>query len=299
MRLSALRALRAPAAFAAAALLVLGAAPPAPAPLSSAPPAPPAPRVVTITARDYAFEMPDTLVAGRVELRLANRGTELHHAWLVRMDRDHTPEEFFAVIRRTGLAPNWAQQVGGPNTPRPGGVSSAVVDLEPGRYLALCGMPAANGQTHLRLGMLKTFTVVPAPAAVPARLTRPASTVGAPDATLTLTDAGFTLSKPLTAGSHVLRVRNQGSMVHEVIVARLKPGVTAERALNWLGTAQGVAPFTPLGGAVGLARGEMNDVPLALTPGEYALLCRQPDLRALHGGTGPGTHRMLQQFTVK
>jgi hypothetical protein len=88
-------------------------------------------------------------------------------------------------------------------------------------------------------------------------------------------------------------------MVHEVIVARLRPGATAERALDWLGTMRGAAPFTPLGGVVGLARGEVNDVPVALTPGEYALLCRQPDLRALHGGHGPGTHRMLQQFTVK
>jgi hypothetical protein len=260
--------------------------------------------VVTITARDYAFEMPDTLLAGRTELRLANHGGEMHHAWLVRLDREHSPAEFFAAIRRTGQAPDWAQQVGGPNTPRPGGVSSAVVDLAPGTYLALCGMPAANGQTHLRLGMLKTFTVVPAPTVVPARYTPgaragAASTVGAPTVTLTLTDAGFSLSQPLEAGRHVLRIRNQGGMVHEVIVARLKPGVTAGRALDWLGTMRGVAPFTPLGGVVGLARGEVNDVPVALTPGEYALLCRQPDLRALHGGTGPGTHRMLQQFTVK
>lgn len=283
----------------AAAALLLGAAPPARRP--AAPP-PPAARVVTITARDYAFEMPDTLLAGRTELRLANQGAMMHHAWLVRMDREHTPEEFFAVIRRTGQAPDWAQQIGGPNTPRPGGVSAAVVDLQPGTYLALCGMPAANGQTHLRLGMLKTFTVIPAPTVLPARFARAAasaSAVGPADVTLTLTDAGFQLSKPLDAGRHVLRVRNQGAMVHEVIVARLRPGVTPERALAWLGTMQGAAPFTPLGGVVGLDRGEMNDIPVALTPGEYALLCRQPDLRALHGGTGPGTHRMLLPFTVR
>jgi hypothetical protein len=256
--------------------------------------------VVTITAREYAFEMPDTLVAGRTELRLANRGGEMHHAWLVRLDHNHTPAEFFAAIRRTGQAPDWAQQVGGPNSPRPGGVSAAVVDLAPGSYLVLCGMPAANGRTHLRQGMLKTFTVVPAPTIVPARLTRGGSdpsVVGAPDVTLTLTDAGFTLSEPLAAGRHVLRVRNQGAMVHEVIVARLKPGVTAERALDWLGSARGAAPFTPLGGVVGLARGEANDVPIALTPGEYALLCRQADLRATPGHAS--THRMLQQFTVR
>jgi hypothetical protein len=292
---AAARLLSAATAVATAATALVAATPATP----PAPPAP-APRVVTITAREFFFEMPDTLVAGRTELRLVNRGGEMHHAWLVRLDRDHTPAEFFAVVRRTGLAPEWAQQVGGPNTPRPGGTSAAVLDLAPGRYLVLCGMPSPDGQPHLRQGMLRTFTVVPAAAATPARRTlAPAATsvVGAPDVTLTLTDAGFALSQPLVAGRHVLRVRNQGSMVHEVIVARLKPGVTAERALDWLGTMQGPAPMTPLGGVVGLARGESNDVPIGLTPGEYALLCRQPDLRAERGF--PATHRMMQQFTVK
>jgi hypothetical protein len=52
-----------------------------------------------------------------------------------------------------------------------------------------------------------------------------------------------------------------------------------------------------VGGAVGLARGEYNDVPLDLAPGEYALLCRQPDVRADHGHAA--THRMVKQITVR
>jgi hypothetical protein len=156
------------AAWAAAACLAAAALPAA----AAAAPDPPAGRVVTITARDYAFEMPDTLVAGRTELRLVNQGPDLHHAWLVRLDRNHTPAEFFAAVRR-GAAPTWAQQVGGPNTPAVGGTSAAVLDLQPGHYLVLCGVPADNGQPHLRLGMMKSFTVVSAGAAgvVPARAT--------------------------------------------------------------------------------------------------------------------------------
>jgi hypothetical protein len=121
--------------------------------------------------------------------------------------------------------------------------------------------------------------------------------VGAPDATLTLTDRGFALGAPLTAGRHVLRVRNQGAQVHEVLVARLAPGATAEQALNWFEGKQGPSPMVPVGGAVGLARGEYNDVPLDLAPGEYALLCRQPDVRADRGHAA--THRMVQQVTVR
>jgi hypothetical protein len=121
--------------------------------------------------------------------------------------------------------------------------------------------------------------------------------VGVPNATLTLTDKGFALSQPLAAGRHVLRVRNQGTQVHEVLVARLNGGATAEQALNWFEGKQGPSPMTPVGGAVGLARGEFNDVPLDLAPGEYALLCRQPDVRADRGHGA--THRMVKQITVK
>jgi hypothetical protein len=52
-----------------------------------------------------------------------------------------------------------------------------------------------------------------------------------------------------------------------------------------------------VGGAVGIARGEYNDVPLELAPGEYAPLCRRPDVRGVraHGAA----HRMVQQITVR
>jgi hypothetical protein len=123
------------------------------------------------------------------------------------------------------------------------------------------------------------------------------STVGAPDAAITLTDRGFTLSAPLAAGRHVVRVRNQGTQVHEVLVARLAPGASAEQALAWYERKQGPAPMVALGGVVGLARGEYNDVPLDLPAGEYALLCRQPDVRADHDHAA--THRMVQQVTVR
>ena len=45
------------------------------------PPAtPPSPRVVTITATDYAFAAPDTIVAGFTTFRLENHEREPHQA---------------------------------------------------------------------------------------------------------------------------------------------------------------------------------------------------------------------------
>src|SRR5213596_276554 len=43
------------------------------------------PSLVTITATDYAFGMPDTIPAGLTTFRLVNQGKELHHASLVRL----------------------------------------------------------------------------------------------------------------------------------------------------------------------------------------------------------------------
>lgn len=48
--------------------------------------APIAPAVVTVTAKDYSYEAPDTITAGMTTLRLVNQGKELHHIQLVRLD---------------------------------------------------------------------------------------------------------------------------------------------------------------------------------------------------------------------
>jgi hypothetical protein len=41
-------------------------------------------RTVTVTASDYTFNAPDTIPAGITEIRLLNRGTEMHHVMLIR-----------------------------------------------------------------------------------------------------------------------------------------------------------------------------------------------------------------------
>jgi hypothetical protein len=50
---------------------------------------PRAPKVVTITARDFAFDAPDTLTAGLTTIRLVNQGPDLHHVQLIRLEGGH------------------------------------------------------------------------------------------------------------------------------------------------------------------------------------------------------------------
>lgn len=295
----------------AVAALVAGAAVGAAARTGAAHPAPPAravppARVVTVTARDYSFELPDTIAAGRTELRLVNRGPELHHVALIRLAAGHTPAQLFATMKalKPGAAPPaWARQVGGPNAPAPGATSSAVLDLAPGTHVLLCFIPSPDGTPHMMKGMTRVVTVVPAPAArtvVPVGRAPGAvearSAIGAPDVTMTLTDYGFNLSAPLIRGPHVVRVRNAAAQTHEVFVVRLAPGKTARDAAAWVERMQGPPPMQPLGGVTGMDTGESNDMALDLTPGDYALLCFIPDV---HDGRPHVAHGMIRQITVR
>ena len=52
------------------------------------------PSLITITATDYAFGVPDTIAAGLTTFRLVNQGKELHHANLVRWARGRPSRTF-------------------------------------------------------------------------------------------------------------------------------------------------------------------------------------------------------------
>lgn len=57
------------------------------------------PNVVTETARDFAFELPDTIPAGLTTIRLVNQGPDLHHAQLVRFEEGKTLQDYQAAMR--------------------------------------------------------------------------------------------------------------------------------------------------------------------------------------------------------
>jgi plastocyanin len=250
-----------------------------------------APAVVTITARDYAFDAPDTVAAGLTTIRLVNRGPELHHVQLIKLEEGRTMADLFAALKAGGPPPRWTRDVGGPNTPVPGGESEATLDLAPGRYAVLCFIPSPDGTPHVMKGMAREI-IAAAPRGVSAR---PAG-AAAPATTMTLTDYRFGLSAPLAAGTQTVRVRNAASQSHEVLFARLAPGKTAADLAAWAEKPAGPPPGEPIGGTTGMAPGTWNDVTLSLTPGEYALLCFIPDAK---DGKPHIAHGMMQQITIR
>jgi hypothetical protein len=249
--------------------------------------APAAPNVVEISAGDYFYTMADTLLSGATTFRLTTNGQEMHHVQLVRVPDDKGIDELMGAMQGGGPAPEWAEFVGGPNAPTPmSGTSSVTLDLQPGKYIALCVIPSPDGAPHVAKGMSKTLVVTQNPAAA----ALPAATI-----TMSLTDYDFALSAPLTAGSHVMQVTNNAEQEHEVFIAKLAPGATAAQLLSWIEKPNGPPPGEAMGGTVGMDKGMSNLVHLDLTPGEYALLCFIPDAK---DGKPHFVHGMMKQISV-
>jgi hypothetical protein len=246
-------------------------------------------RIVAVTAADYAFSAPDTIPAGLTEIRLQNRGSEMHHVFLIRLDGGKSMNDLFAEMKGDGPLPSWAKEAGGPNTPGPGGDATAIVRLKAGRYAMICVIPSKDGKPHVMKGMAKEITVVPATSNTSAANIRIASTV-------TLVDYGFKFSQALQTGRQTIRVVNQASQPHELVLVRLAPGKSPADVLAWMEKMEGPPPGAPIGGVTPIAQGEENLVELNLTPGEYGLICFVPDA---NDAKPHFAHGMVTTFVVK
>lgn len=249
--------------------------------------------VVTVTTVDYAFQAPDTIAAGRTTLRLVNKGKDFHHIWLIKLEGGHTLPELVEAAKKQGPMPKWAVDVGGPNSPMPGGENSATLDLEPGKYVMVCVIPAmADGQPHYMKGMMKEITV-----ASRRGVEQAGKAAGPkPDVTMTLDDYSFNTSAPITTATKTIRISNAATQSHEVVIMKLDAGVTPEQFLQALEKPQGPPPGKILGGVTGIAKGRTIDLTADFTPGDYTLLCFVPDAK---DGKPHIAHGMVKNFSVR
>lgn len=246
------------------------------------------PHAVTVVARNFAYQMPDTLTSGLTTFHLINKGTEPHHLMFYRLDEGKTMEEGFAELKTGGPLPSWMHPVGGPNAPAPGSESWATVSLTPGHYMAFCHIPSRDHVLHLAKGMMKDVTVMPGSgsrAAIP-----PA------DLTVTLTDYAFTFSRTPVAGRQTVAIVNHGADTHELILSLLDPGKTPGDFVHWINNQDGPPPVTPYGGITDIAPGDTALIQVNFKPGSYSATCR---VRAATDGRTHDLHGMNTGFTVQ
>jgi uncharacterized cupredoxin-like copper-binding protein len=242
--------------------------------------------LVTITANNYFFEMPERLPAGLTTIRLVNKGTELHHAILVRLRDGKSLGDLQQAFQNDGPIPNWVETLGGPNTPGPGGTADAILNLEPGRYAVICIIPSADHKPHIAKGMSRAFEVVgPVHPSVEPKA----------DVTLTLSDYDFQLSRPLKAGRQLVEVVNGRQQTHEALIVKLAPGKSPQDFLGWVDKPQGPPPVLLSGGVTPLSPGKRLLIDFTFTPGSYALICFVPDIR---DGAPHFVHGMVKTFEI-
>ena len=249
--------------------------------------------VVTVTATDYAFQAPDSIAAGRTTFHLVNKGPDFHHIWLIKLEQGKTLKDLVEATKTPGPLPRWAVNVGGPNSPMPGGEAWATLDLEPGKYVAACVIPAmTDGQPHFMKGMIKELTVTARRGVQQAGKTAAPAT----DVVMTLDDYDFRVSTPITAATKTIRLRNVAEQTHEAVIVKLNAGATVQDFLAAMEKPQGPPPGALVGGITGIAKGRTVDIPTSFTPGEYALICFVPDAK---DGKPHLAHGMVKQFSVK
>ena len=256
-----------------------------------APPAAAMPTEVHFTASDFAFQGPQTIESGVVTLVLDNAGPDLHHLQLIKIPDGMTFDQFkdgLAQMQPNAPPPPWfaTAVAGGVNPPQPGSSAKATIMVEPGEYAVLCLVDTPDHVPHVFKGMIQPLTVTAstgAPAAMP-----PA------DVMLTLVDYAFSFATSPTAGSHVIHVMNGAQQAHEVAFIKLLPGKTMEDVMAWGETYQN-APFEMYGGVPSMAPGEMADVYVDFTPGEWVALCFVPDI---NDGMPHLVHGMVLPFTI-
>ena len=263
-----------------------------PAPvLKAAAPAPVAGEV-TFLASEYTFTGSSSVAAGWTPIRLINQGREVHHLALLRLAEGRTLEDFQTAFQSDEQLPaDLFEEAGGPASVGPGDSSLAIVNLQPGTYIAADFIPDPQGVTHIVQGMWSGFTVTAA--------TGPPTPEPSVAVTIEGIDSAFRISGDIPAGAQTIRFTNQGQQAHEVEVVRLQPGTSAADYLAAVETdLNAPAPGQRLGGLSAIEPGDHGYFVADFTAGTYALICFLPDVTdpqlTPHYAKG-----MVQEVTVR
>lgn len=114
---------------------------------------------LTVTLRDFSFDLPERIKAGKQVWQVVNEGPQPHEIALIKLAPGKTMDDVAAFLHDPMGAPPF-EDAGGMQGLNAGSVGYFHVDLQPGAYVALCHIPdPASGKAHEELGMVQPFVV--------------------------------------------------------------------------------------------------------------------------------------------
>ena len=232
------------------------------------------PAGVSITARDYSFDLPSTFKGGVVDFSYVNEGQEPHFASFAKLAPGKTLEDAKSLLAGPP-PPSEAPQAGPPPfedvlafpTGDRGVTGKITGNVPAGSYVVYCSIPSPDGTSHVAKGMIQEVTVTEG-----SERELPSS-VG----TIEAVDFSLTAPPPMKEGKNIVRLSNNGKQLHEINLIELDEEKTIEDAVAWTDQGSGPPPFRFLAG-VAVKPGEDATAELDLESGStYAFVCAIPD----------------------
>lgn len=114
---------------------------------------------VSLTLRDYAFDLSRPLTRGAHAIRITNRASQPHEIFILRLEPHAGIDDVKAwLMKRVATAPG--KPNGGTTDIAPGGSLVLETSFSPGRYAFICWVAdARDGQPHWRHGMVTVIDV--------------------------------------------------------------------------------------------------------------------------------------------
>ena len=241
---------------------------------------------VTITARDFAFDLPAEIPAGWVSLTLNNTGEVNHHALFGRLNEGTTLDQV-----KEALASDAAGEQAGesedaalfdesnqffmPDTD-PGASNEATVYLAPGEWVifsvSMADMTGADIRADWERGSIAQFTVTESDADVAPPAADIVLTIGAEDADM---------PAEISAGTHTIQVvSGSGEPGASAFFVKLEGGATMDDVMAMFeaffsGAEIDMADmpvFSSVGGLMGYNLSDSFYTTIDFAPGDYAAI---------------------------
>jgi hypothetical protein len=234
------------------------------------------------------FQVPTDAKSGVTKITFRNGAKKPGEAQIVRVEGDHSPQEFVRVVERQGgPIPSWIQDGGGVAATDPGQTGTAVQNLAPGNYI-IASAPAGpgDGQATAELRVEGGGRQSELPEA---------------DAEIIARDYSFDVSG-LKPGRLKVLFKNEGRELHHAVGFPIRPGSTIEDVRRYAqeqGRPSGEPPVDERAGfSTPVIDGGVEEV-IDLNvkkPGRHAVMCFIQDRR---GGPPHVMKGMIREVDIR